>query len=139
MYEPDEKVTSHASLSDCTSHKAQATWASLTGVLNTILLDDINTLYIISDSPTSQYRTVYNGYLSRKFAEEKKVDLVWVFTESGHGKGPMDGVGSAVKRKIDDTLSYNPYAVIRCTEELIKHLPPSYFVVTISEDRKSVV
>ena len=40
-----------------------------------------------------------------------KIDLILVSTESGHGKDPMD-------------------EVIRCTEDLIKHLPASNIVIT---------
>ena len=31
------------------------------------------------------------------------IDAIWVFTENGHGKGPMDGVGGAIKRVCKDT------------------------------------
>ena len=40
-----------------------------------------------------------------------KIDLILVSTESGHGKDPMD-------------------EVIRCTEDLIKHLPTSNIIIT---------
>ena len=29
---------------------------------------------------------------------------MWIFTESGHGKGPMDGVGAAIKNAINDAV-----------------------------------
>ena len=31
-----------------------------------------------------------------------------IFTETGHGKGPADGVGAAVKRKSDQYVSEGP-------------------------------
>ena len=48
-----------------------------------------------------------------------------MFTEVGHGKGPMDGVGGALKKKIDDVIAYRPNDVIRNTAQLVKVLPPS--------------
>ena len=63
MYEAEGKVTSHTTLSDSTSHKTQATWASVAVIFDTRALDDINTLHIINDSPTSHYRNAYNVYV----------------------------------------------------------------------------
>ena len=47
-----------------------------------------------------------------------KIDLILVSTESGHGKDPMD-------------------EVIRCTEDLIKHLLTSNIVIT-KHDKENV-
>lgn len=29
----------------------------------------------------------------------------WIYSESGHGKGPADGVGAAIKRRADETVA----------------------------------
>ena len=31
--------------------------------------------------------------------------LTWNFLEAGHGKGPADGIGAAVKRRADDLIA----------------------------------
>ena len=31
--------------------------------------------------------------------------MTWNFLEAGHGKGPADGVGAAVKRRADDIIA----------------------------------
>ena len=77
------------------------------------------------NSLTSQYRNAYNCYMAKKYAEEHNCEVVWVFTEAGHGKGPMDGVGGALKKRIDDVIAYRPNDVIRNTAQLLKVLPPS--------------
>ena len=66
------------------------------------------TLYIASDSPTSQYRNKKICFLMKKFATDNAFDICWIYTEKVHGKGPMDGVGSAVKHVIIDTIVYHP-------------------------------
>ena len=63
-------------------------------------------------------------YLIREFSKEKKLRVTWIFTETGHGKGPMDGVGAVVKTAITNTIAYNPQGVIRNTEQLLNYLPP---------------
>ena len=77
-----------------------AVWASLTSILAAceIDTDDIEQLFVITDSPTNQYRNAGNAFLAKRYAERERLALTWVFTESGHGKGPMDGVGAAIKK-----------------------------------------
>ena len=37
----------------------------------------------------------------------------------GHGKGPMDGVGTSVKNDIDDAIVFHPNSVISCVSDLM--------------------
>ena len=32
------------------------------------------------------------------------MDIVWIFTESGYGKGPMDGVTATIKNSIAEAV-----------------------------------
>ena len=93
-------------MSDNTDHKNTAVWASLKAMLSKINLnmEEIEQLFIITDSPTSQYHNKGCAFLTKRFAEENDVDVTWIFTESGHGKGPMDGVGAAIKNSIDNAM-----------------------------------
>ena len=61
-------VSSHCTISDAKSHKAPAVWALLEKILGSFDLDRLQVLYIITDSPTSQYRNKYNTYLTKKCA-----------------------------------------------------------------------
>ena len=118
-----ECISSHGTLSDATSHHAPAVWASLEKILEPFNLQQLSHLYIISDSPVNQYRNKNNAFLTKRFAVKNKIDITWVFTESGHGKGPMDGVGSSIKNDIQDTISFNPNNVITCVSELMPLMP----------------
>ena len=90
-------VSSHCTISDAKSHKAPAVWASLEKILGSFDLDRLQVPYIFTDIPTSQYRNKYNAYLTKKLAIEHNLTIIWVFKESGHGQGPMDGVGASIK------------------------------------------
>ena len=68
---------------------APATWASLNELMQFIDLEETETLYIASDSPSSQYRNKNNILLTKDWAIKNKIEVYWVFTECGHGKGPM--------------------------------------------------
>ena len=116
-------VSSHCTISDAKSHKAPAVWASLEKILGSFDLDRLQVLYIITDSPTSQYCNKYNAYLTKKFAIQHNLTIIWVFTESGHGKVPMNGVGASIKNEIDNAIAFNPNSVITCASELWEFLP----------------
>lgn len=122
LYSPDG-VIGLGTISDVKSHTAPSVWASLTEILKLVDLTDTETLYIASDSPSSQYRNKNNIFLTKLWAVKNKKDVHWIFTESGHGKGPMDGIGAKIKTTIKDTIAYLPNEVIRTTNELLNHLP----------------
>ncbi len=86
---------------------------------------------MISDSPTSQYRNKKNIALAKKWARRNGITIIWICTETGHGKGPMDGVGGSMKRTIDDVLSFHPEDVIRDAETLLYYLPVSSIQMSI--------
>ena len=81
-------VSSHCTISDAKSHKAPAVWASLEKILGSFDVDKLQVLYVITDSPTSQYRSNYNAYLTKKFSIQHNLTIIWVFIGSEHGKGP---------------------------------------------------
>ena len=113
-------------VSDVKSHKAEATMTSLLAMFGGDL-KDCKTMYIVSDSPTSQYRNKKMCFFIKKWAVENGVDIYWIYTESGHDKGPMDGVGSAIKR-------VHPMSVIHNTEQLMAVLSEMCVELSTYED-----
>ena len=59
------------------------------------------------------------------YFKETNINITWLYTEVGHGKGPADGVGATVKTTIKDILSYSPNSVINCANNIIKSWPIS--------------
>ena len=132
MYGPNGLVRNAASISNVKSHKSAAIWASLSSIMESLDVDteEIKSIYLITDSPTSQYRNCKTAFLTKKYGEEKKICIHWIFTEAGHGKGPMDGVGATVKNSIDDCTAFKPSSVISCASELLPLLPPLKVVIS---------
>ena len=87
-------------ISSETKHSAPTTVAFLRKVVP--LISDLIGLklveiHYVSDSPVSQYR---NRSIVRFLKEHKKemgMNADWTYFEAGHGKGPCDGVGGALK------------------------------------------
>ena len=57
------------------------------------------------------------------------INFYEVFTETGPGKGSVDGVGTAIKNICKDTIAYNSDAVIWNTDQLLKYLPQSENII----------
>ena len=99
-------VSSFATVSDNLDHQAYAVWVHLKPILLDIAekYQYVDTLHILSDGPTGQYRNRYNIFLCLKLISQilpnvKCVSYNW--SESGHGKGAVDGVGGCLKRTAD--------------------------------------
>ena len=69
VYQANKSTNSVGFLSDNTSHKKTAVWASLKSTIYGINLDvdRLEQLFLIIDSPSSHYRNVHCVFLVRKF------------------------------------------------------------------------
>ena len=105
------KSISFCTTSENLDHRAYATWAHLTPILKLIMkqFPYIDTLHFQSDGPTAQYKNRINFYLFVNLLPKlfpKIVNATWNFSESGHGKGPMDGIGGTIKRTADSLVRH---------------------------------
>lgn len=97
-------------VSDQLDHQSHAVWAHLKPILVHSAEEYPNTtaVHFFSDSPSSQYRNRNNIHLFMKTLPTifpNLTSLSWNFTEAGHGKGPMDGVGGTLKREADKMVA----------------------------------
>ena len=90
-------------ISDLINHNATAVHTILRKTIPVIKADypALTTVHYLSDSPTSQYRNRYIFQFLAYHEEEFSIKARWNFLESGHGKGPCDGLGGSVKRSAD--------------------------------------
>ena len=91
---------SFVGISEEKAHTVPTTLAFLTALHKVLkeLLPHLKVVHYVSDSPSSQYR---NKTAVALMANHKKLfgtDSSWHWLESGHGKGPCDGVGGCVKK-----------------------------------------
>ena len=93
-----------ASISTAADHKAEAINAAVKSEIVKLAEMGKTTIVVASDSPTSQYRNGKNVFLMRKLAMELGITIRLLFTESGHGKSPCDGVGGNIKTQVEGAL-----------------------------------
>lgn len=102
--------TSMCTISRCLRHDAPAVWVHLIIIIDETTKSNpfIDTIHMLSDSPTSQYRNKFVFYLisqlKNDFAQIEKV--TWSYSEAGHGKGAPDSVGAVMKRTADHIVNF---------------------------------
>ena len=103
-------VKSFGTASTSLDHGAHAVWAHLTPILRQMSRDQpgIDTVHFVSDGPSAQYRNRFNAFLLVSYLKDLCPAVkraTWNFSEAGHGKGPMDGVGGTLKRVADEHVA----------------------------------
>ncbi|XP_047026178.1 uncharacterized protein LOC124634596 [Helicoverpa zea] len=104
------QTTSMCSISKNLRHDPVMICAHLKPILQRIkeLSPNLTELHILSDGPTTQYRNKTMFLLIVKFISRELndvTDIVWHYSEKGHGKGAPDGVGGCIKRLCDSSVA----------------------------------
>ena len=103
-YSSTDAAMSFATLSADLRKTAAAIQAHLQPVLRFIIekFGSLQKIIFASDSPSSQYRNRFTLYAIEKLTKSLGIESwCWLYSESGHGKGPSDGIGSSLKRGCD--------------------------------------
>ncbi|KAJ8048235.1 hypothetical protein HOLleu_00469 [Holothuria leucospilota] len=101
------KHHSYVAVSDDRGHNTSTIKAILDSLVPRVtkLAPDIKRIHYWTDSPTAQYRnkTIFSIVADHHTIFDG-IYATWNYFESGHGKGPCDGVGGTVKRLADDAV-----------------------------------
>ena len=123
-YRDMDGVVSHESfvgISEEKAHGAPTTAAFISKLIPEVLkiLPDLKCIHYITDSPSSQYR---NKSVIKLISQHTRwyegVLCTWEFLETGHGKGPCDGVGGGVKKAAENAVKSGK--VISSAKELFE-------------------
>ena len=81
------------------------------------LFPDAKHIHYWTDSPTSQYRNRFIFDAILHYAERfSGFSAQWNFFESGHGKGPCDGIGGVAKRRASDAIKQGKACIQDATD-----------------------
>jgi len=107
LYEANKKQAFCTASVD-TDHSACAIFTHLQPILEPYW-DTIKHLHFVSDGPATQYhnRHMFHIIYHKMIPLFSQLELFsWNFTESGHGKGPADGVGACVKNTCNEAVAH---------------------------------
>jgi hypothetical protein len=104
-----EATECFCTLAEC-DHGPPEIMAHMAPVISKLLAQypETNQIHFQSDSPVSQYRgkDMFAYMVEVMPAIYPTIDtFTWNYTEAGHGKGPVDGVGATVKRNADNEVA----------------------------------
>lgn len=102
---PVLKKESLVIISDELIHNADAVYV-FTEKLLTHINDNpgpcpLRVLHRFSDNCAAQYKSKSSFDHLMQLEENKNIKIIYHFTESGHGKGPSDGIGASVKKRLE--------------------------------------
>ena len=116
--------SSFVGVSEVIQHSFPTTLACLLHLLPHIkrLVPDLAHLHVITDSPSSQYRNRFACGLLERAEQVLGIRLTWNWLEAGHGKGPCDGLGGALKGLADRVVK--SAGSIQNADEFVEHIAP---------------
>lgn len=95
-------------------------------------------LHVLSDWPTTQYRsrTMFNTvctYISELLPQLERI--VWNFSECGHGKSVADGTGGTIKRVADSLIKHGADIIdVQSFVTKVSERCPKLFILAISDE-----
>jgi hypothetical protein len=107
------RVQSYVAVSDVMSHNASSVYTILKKLVSLLKKEhpNLQAIHYLSDSPTSQYRNKTMFQFVSMHEEEFAIKARWSYLESGHGKGPCDGLGASVKRSADNAVKQGKVSI----------------------------
>lgn len=104
---------SFITISDEASHKASTVLTFIDDLIPELKVIDpqLKMIHYWSDSPSSQYRNKYIFDAVANHFETYGCNARWNYFESGHGKGPCDGLGGTSKRMADEASRSGRYVI----------------------------
>ena len=100
------KHSSYVYVSEVLNHNAAMVVSIIDKLVKTVktVVPGLEHIHFWTDSPSSQYRNKTIFDVINRFPELYGPQASWHYFESGHGKGPCDGVGGTTKRNADNAI-----------------------------------
>ena len=100
-------------VSDVNQHNSRAVVAIIQKLVPLIKADlpTVTKIHYWTDSPTSQYRNRYIFDILCRHESLFGIKAVWNYFETGHGKGPCDGIGGSAKRQASDAVKQGKVSI----------------------------
>ena len=123
-------------LSDCLKHDARAVYTYTSKVLTHLKNNpgpcQIEVLHRFSDNCAVQYKCAEAFSHLPQLEATYGVHIYYHYTESGHGKGPSDGLGATTKRKLQQLIlggkvianAYEAYLALSQNESCVQRPKP---------------
>ena len=129
----------YVGVSSVQSLKFTTTFTFFSLLLNKIceILPGVEHVHLVTDSPSCQYRNRFACEMLRRAANIFGIRISWNWLEAGHGKGPCDGIGGALKGMADRSIK--SCGAIQTVDEFIEILQPQTVKLTLMKAEKELI
>ena len=100
-------------------------------VLLEMIPNSVNTVSIWSDGPASQFKNRFIAAATISLQEKHNMNIHWNFFATSHGKGPVDGIGGAVKLYV--------WTVVKQRKEIVVNTASSFVEIAGGMPQVSVL
>ena len=73
--------------------------------------EGVDEVRVWTDGPASQFKNEFVMAAMKLLSERCGVKLIWNFSATSHGKGPVDGIGTALKRSATDLVKTRKFII----------------------------
>lgn len=135
----ETSVKSYVWITDVLQHSFPTTYSFLELLMAELkkTYPALSICHFISDSPTSQYRNRFVCAMIARFRALFGVYASWSWLEKGHGKGPCDGVGGAVKKLADGLVK--KAQIIDSADKFCTEVSEANSVITLLKVDKATI
>lgn len=133
-----EFSASFSTVSNAVKQGPRDIWAHMKPLLLKYVTKQTKTLHVMSDGPTTQYRsrTMFNTvctYISELLPQLDRI--VWNFSECGHGKSVADGTGGTIKRVADSVIKHGSDIIdVQSFVSKVSERCPNVFLLQITDE-----
>ncbi len=119
-------MKSYALVSDVLDHSK----STIIPFLDRILEELIEVVHIWSDGPSSQFKNRFIAASLSTLEAKYCMKIYWNYFATAHGKGPVDGIGGALKRQVWMNVKSRK-SMVRNASEFIDAVDKSSLVTVI--------
>ena len=109
------QIIPHVIISDARQHN-KSTVVPFTVQILSNTPDEVKHIKIWTDGPASQFKNQYVITSMPMLSAKHNVKLSWNFSATGHGKGPIDGVGATLKRQAMEKVQIRKCVINNASE-----------------------
>ena len=129
----------YVAVSDDLGHNIGLVYAIIKDIVTQVkqIVPNLSHIHYWTDSPSSQYRNKTAFYIISDHTSLFGIPASWNYFETGHGKGPCDGVGGTAKRAADMGIKQEKFVVQDANDFYLNvgshHQSASYIFVSSSK------
>lgn len=124
-----DAILSHVIVSDLLRHDKTSV-SVFTDHILTCLPDGVKEVRVWTDGPASQFKNKFVMAAMKVLADQHNVQMMWNFSATSHGKGPVDGIGGTLKRMAAERVK-NRQCIINNAYDFQKAVSGSSIEVTL--------